>query len=135
MAPSFVDCISHTTHMMSDSVLLVTGEILFAQETHSFSGATVYVRLEDVSLADAPAKVVAEQVISDLSYEAGSQAKLEFRLYGEIPDERASYSVFVHVDLNGDEKVSRGDYISMESYPVLTFGYPKQVSVRVREVK
>jgi hypothetical protein len=31
--------------------------------------------------------------------------------------------------------VSRGDYISMESYPVLTFGYPKQVSVRVREVK
>lgn len=121
--------------MMSDSVPLVTGEILFAQEAHSFSGATVYVRLEDVSLADAPARVVAEQVISDLSYEAGSQAKLEFRLDGEIPDERASYSVCVHVDLNGDEKVSRGDYISMESYPVLTFGYPKQVSVRVHEVK
>lgn len=120
---------------MLDSVLLIKGEILFEEEAKSFSGATVYVRLEDVSLADAPSKIVTEQVIYDVSYQAGSNTKLEIRLYGQIPDKRKSYAVSVHVDLNGNGQVDRGDYISMESYPVLTFGYPNQVSVGVREVK
>jgi hypothetical protein len=50
-------------------------------------------------------------------------------------DEGAGYSVRVHVDLDGDRRVSRGDFISTESHPVLTLGRPDRVTVRVREVK
>lgn len=114
---------------------LVTGEILFSEELGSFSGATVNVYLEDVSFLDAPSKIVAKQVIPDIDHEMGTENRVKFALKGEITDIRASYSLRVHVSLHGDEQIHRGDYITMESYPVLTFGYPNQVSVRVREVK
>jgi uncharacterized lipoprotein YbaY len=121
--------------MTSNTTPIVKGEILFEEDMDSFSKATVRVYLEDVSLLDAPSKVVAEQVIPNISHEKGTEERLEFALYGEIPDERASYSIHVHVDLQGDEEIQRGDYITMQSYPVLTFGYPDTVLVRVRQVK
>jgi uncharacterized lipoprotein YbaY len=114
---------------------LVKGEVRFSKELGSFSGATVNVYLEDVSLPDAPAKIVAKQVIADLNHTMGTENRGEFALQGEIADIRARYSIRVHVSLRGDEQIHRGDYISTESYPVLTFGYPNQVSVRVTEVK
>lgn len=120
---------------MSVSKRLVSGEIVFGKEARSFSRAIVNVRLEDVSYVDAPSKTVAEQVFPCVSYRAGSQVKLAFDLRGDMPDERASYGVRVHVDVDGDGQVSRGDYISTESHPVLTFGFPNQVVVRVREVE
>lgn len=115
--------------------LTVSGEILFPEDTPSFSGATAFVQVEDVSRADAPASVLAEQTIQNVSCSKGLTAKLAFRL--EVPrfEPRAHLNVRVHVDLDGDQQVSRGDYISMESYPVLTYGYPSRVRVRVRQVK
>ena len=47
----------------------------------------------------------------------------------------ASDNIRVHIDVDRDGRVSRGDYITMESYPVLTWGHPDRVTVRVREVK
>jgi uncharacterized lipoprotein YbaY len=113
----------------------VSGEILFEEAGGSFSGATVYVLLEDTSLADAPARVVAEEILRDVSHTAGSSTRLPFALSGVIPDERSRYSVRVHVDVDGDGQVSRGDFITMESYPVLTFGNPDQVTVKVKELR
>jgi uncharacterized lipoprotein YbaY len=120
---------------MAEGEPLVTGKILVGEDAQPFTGATVYVRLEDVSYADAPSRVIAEQVIHNVSYEADAGHEPEFALHGDIPDERGSYAVRVHVDLHGEGRVQRGDYVSTESYPVLTFGQPKEVSVRVREVK
>jgi uncharacterized lipoprotein YbaY len=114
---------------------LVQGEILFSKEFGSFSGATVNIYLEDVSLLDAPAKIVAKQVITNLNHSMGTESREAFAIQGEITDIRASYSISVHVSLHGDEQIHRGDYTSTESYPVLTFGYPNQVLVRVTEVK
>jgi uncharacterized lipoprotein YbaY len=113
----------------------VRGEIVLGEETRSFSGATVYVRLEDVTRADAAARIVAEQVIHDLSFRGRSTATVPFALAAnDAVDERATYAVRVHIDLDRDRRVGRGDYVSTESYPVLTFGRPAWVSVRVREV-
>ena len=119
----------------NNTPILVIGQILFSEELSSFSGATGNVYLEDVSSLDAPSKIVAKQVIPDISHEMGTENRVEFALKGEIADIRASYSIRVHLSLHGDEQIHCGDYITMESYPVLTFGYPNQVSVRVQEVK
>ncbi len=121
--------------MSSDAPTLITGEILFSAELSSFSGATVNVYLEDVSFLDAPAKIIAKQVISQVAHEMGTENRVKFTLKGEIADIHARYSLRVHTAVHGNEQIQRGDYISMESYPVLTFGYPHQVTIRVKQVK
>ncbi len=119
----------------ADAEPLVSGSISFDEDAPAFSGATIYVRLEDVSYADASAKLVAEQIMRNVSRRAGGGEELEFKLHGRIADERASYSVRVHVDVDGDGEVSLHDHITTQSYPVLTQGHPRKLSVRVHEVK
>lgn len=113
---------------------LVTGEIQFDQPPHLSSDVKAYVHLLDVGAADAPSRIIAEQVLTDISQKASSGQSISFVLYGVIPDERGSYAISVHVDMDGDGKISRGDFINMQNYPVLTFGYPNRVLVLVKKV-
>jgi uncharacterized lipoprotein YbaY len=108
---------------------LVTGEILLPAHSVLPSRAVAYVHLLDTSLADAPSTIVAEQVIEDIAGRIARGEKIRFALYGEIQNLRASYSVSVHVDLDGDGPIGAGDYINVQSYPVITFGYPNHISV------
>lgn len=120
---------------MPNDEQLVSGELVFGEGNEGFSEATAYVRLEEVSRADAPSRVVAEQVTHHVSYKPGQPGKLVFNLRGLVLDEHARYTVSAHLDVDGDGQISRGDYISMESFPVLTQGYPSVVIVRLRKVK
>ncbi len=113
---------------------VVEGEIRFPEGSPPFLGATVRVSLLDVTRADAPSRPVAEQTIRDFSHQGGAGGGVRFALRGERLDVRTRYEVRVHVDVDGDGKVSRGDYITTESYPVLTFGHPDRVTIRVRRV-
>jgi hypothetical protein len=119
---------------MSEEKPLVIGSITLGPEVREFDGVTVYVRLEDVSRADAGATPIAEQVLKDVSHRAGAEKSLDFALYGAPPVQGADYNVSVHVDVDGDGEISRGDYITVESYPVLTHGTPECVRVRLEEV-
>jgi uncharacterized lipoprotein YbaY len=110
---------------------VVKGEIKFAGQPSLPASAKMYVRLLNTSLADAPSAVVAEQVIDHLS----NEEKVAFRLEPDSIDERGTYTVSVLVDLDGDGKISKGDYISMQSYPVLTFGSPSEVTIEVKQVE
>ena len=92
---------------------------------------TVRVRLEDVSRADAPARVVAEAVVR----EARLAAPVPFALRAPAVDERARYVVRAHVDVDGDGAVGLGDYVSTQSTPVLTHGAPRRVEVIARRVE
>jgi uncharacterized lipoprotein YbaY len=114
---------------------LVRGKIVFDPVPEDLSEATVYVRLEDTSLADAPSRVVAEQVLTHVPTRVTTEGTVPFALYGQQPDPRVNYSVSVHVDTHGSGRTIRqGDYINTESYPVLTFGYPTCISMRVQRV-
>src|SRR4051812_26144601 len=119
---------------MANNVAVVTGRVMFGSDAQSFSGATVRVKLEDVSRADAPAQVLTEQLIHNVSYTPRSAAAVSFALAGVVLDERRDYVVRVHVDLDGDGQIQPGDYISVESYPVVTYGHPRRITVRVRRV-
>lgn len=113
----------------------VTGEIRIGEETNTFSGATIYVYLEDVSLQDASSRIVAKQILTAASHQYGRESRIGFTLQSEEPDEKTSYSVRVHVAMHDAEEIRIGDFITMQSYPVLTFGRPNHVIVQVREVK
>lgn len=118
---------------MSKSV--VKGEITFAGKPELPASAKMYVRLRNTSLADAASMVVAEQVIEHVARFLSKGEKVAFVLEPGSVDERASYIVSVWVDVDGDGKISKGDYISMQSYPVLTYGYPNEVTIEVKEVE
>lgn len=114
---------------------LVRGEIVFDERAQSFAGATLCVSLDNTTLEDEAAQTIIRQVIRDVSYDSGAGNSLTFELRGHVPDDSAKLTLNVLVDLDGDEKMSHGDYINMESYPVLTRGHPNFVAVRVKQIK
>jgi uncharacterized lipoprotein YbaY len=121
---------------------LVKGEISFDKKNvKSFSGATIYIRLEDVTMQDAPSKLISQQVIKNVSYDssaAGHQKKVKFALFGDriAIDFTRLYAISIHIDVDNNGKINSGDFINMESYPVITHGYPKKnVLVHVRQVR
>jgi uncharacterized lipoprotein YbaY len=109
---------------------MVRGGIRFEAGTPPFRDATAYIRLEDVTRADAPSRLVAQEVLPGISTPPpGGQILFEIETAGI--EERASYNVSVLVDLDGDGKPSRGDFSTVQSYPVLTHSHPSEISVEV----
>lgn len=121
--------------MPNRPIKLVSGQISLPEHIHSFSDAILFVYLEDVTLQDASSKIVARQVISNVSHTEGFSSRVDFALFGEPPNSRVHYSVRVHVSLHGQEKIKLGDLITTQSYPVITFENPDFVSVKMYEVK
>lgn len=96
--------------------------------------AQVVVRVEDVSRADAPSTVLAEQCLRFVALPEGGVLEVEVDVPGELVDPRRTYAVSVHVDVSGSGEVERGDLVSTQSHPVLTRGAGRAVRVPVRMV-
>lgn len=118
-----------------NTVPLVKGKITFEEVTPPFNGATMYVRLENITAVDIASEAVADYVERDVAFDPRTSSGLSFAIAGNPPDPRASYAIRVHIDIDGDGEVSHGDFISTQSYPVITFGHPREVSILVRQVK
>lgn len=115
---------------------VVKGIIVFDEYVKPFSGSTVHICLEEVSLQDAPSRRIAEQVIRNVSYNKIDIKKIEFVIHGQVAlDVHATYSIRVHGDVDNDGKISKGDLITVQSYPVLTHGYPDNILITLKEVK
>jgi hypothetical protein len=113
----------------------ISGTIRFQNVTRSAQNVTVYVRIDETSHADAAAARLAEVVLHGVSIFPGSPP-LGFTMRELIPRASGRYSVRVHADVDGDGRVSRGDYISMQSYPVLLTGENSDViDIVAREVR
>lgn len=94
--------------------------------------APLRVRLLDVTHVDAAADVVAEQVVPGAVLDGA--AGVAFELRAGAVDPSRDYIVEAHLETGGGGKVHPGDYLSMESYPVLTHGAPDRVTVEVLPV-
>ena len=104
----------------------VTGTVTYRQRIALPEDAVVTVQIRDVSLMDAPAKVVGEEVI----HTDGKQVPIPYAVAydpDEI-DERNTYSMFVRIE-DGAGKLL---FISDTSVPVITHGNPtKDVEIVV----
>ena len=89
-------------------------------------GVKVHVYVEDTSYADASARIVLHHVVPALPDDDGT---LRVELPALSLDERASYTVRVRVDVSGEGRLSAGDLITMESYPLAAV-----MNVRVRPI-
>jgi len=82
-------------------------------------------------MADAPARGLSGQIV-DLT---AGHGPLSFELRVPAVDETGSYVVSAHADLDSDGAVSRGDFITTQSYPVLSFGHPDRAEILLKPVQ
>lgn len=116
-----------------ETVRHVRGRIVLPGGELPPEAALIVVAVEDVSRADAPSTVVAEQHLEHVSL-AGGEVAFDVDVPSGLIEERAYYSVRVHVDVTGTGIVERGDLVSTQSHPVLTGGRPDEASVPVKVV-
>jgi uncharacterized lipoprotein YbaY len=91
-------------------------------------GSQLVVELRDTALEDAPA-VTLQRLRSTVDETAAGSLHVSLDS-GPIPD---GTTLWVHLDVDGDGRVSAGDYITMQSYPVADRG-PREMTVRLRRV-
>ncbi len=112
----------------------VTGAIVFPENLPAGAPATIHVRIEDVSRADAPATAVAGVTLEDVAVPPPSGEAMTFAIPVQTHDPHMTYGVRVHVDRDGDGQVSVGDLVSTSHHPVLTRDGGTEVSIPVSEV-
>lgn len=107
------------------------GKIEFEPGAPAFRGANLIVRLEETSQADAEANLIAEAVIRDVSWSGDPAERVTFSL--DVPAPllpRHRYELRAHVDTSCTNEVTRGDFLTTQSYPV-TPGSP-EMNLRVK---
>lgn len=113
----------------------ITGHVNLVPAPARIDNAVLTVKLENASLADAPSNVIAsatQQIetndIKSLSFELSPEAEV---------DANGSYVVSAHLSLHPDDnpdEIRTGDYLTMQSYPVLTQGYASTVDIEVKRI-
>ncbi len=112
----------------------VQGEIVIPPMAEAFTPARVLVQIEDVSRADAPSQIVGQAEIDTGELLGGDTLPFAVDVPGGALDDRHLYSVRVHIAQRHDGDVAEGDYITTQSYPVLTQGFGDEVRVLVKRV-
>jgi hypothetical protein len=117
---------------------LVTGQVKFEQDPPQFSNAVLTVKLADVSLEDTPSQVIA---IHTQSVGTTDKDGLRFELSPDVDsieiNPKSTYSVSAHLSLHPNDnptEIRHGDYLTMQSYPVLTQGNPSTIDVEVKHI-
>ncbi len=112
----------------------IQGMIIFDGEVESFSNATTYLKVEDVSLQDVSSIVVAEDIITSVSLNADDVQPVQYFINFPQLEERMTYSLSVHVDVDGDGNLSNGDYYSTWHNPVPTEAGAHELDVHVEMI-
>jgi putative lipoprotein len=112
----------------SSSGSTITGTISYMARMALPANAAIDVRLEDVTLADAPAKLVAENIFSL----GGNQVPVPFQLpYNPAEIQPAHrYTVRANITVDGDLLFTTSDM-----YPVLTHGGGNEVALNLQAVR
>ena len=88
----------------------IRGEIVFPSNAPKRLARLVTIELHDISLADAPSKMVAETRLKDVQVRPDED--LPFTI--KAPEEAQGAAFRVHVDWDGDGRVSAGDLLTTQ---------------------
>jgi len=112
----------------------VQGEVVLPANEDFLGSADVVISVEDMSKADAPSVVIGEHRLKQVSLSPGKRVPFVIQIPAELVDERHLYSIRAHVDRSGSGEVKKEDFISTQTYPVLSRGYGTSAIIKVRRV-
>lgn len=96
---------------------LIEGEIAFKGVQNRITGATMYVRLEDISIQDDASKTLVEQVIQDVSVAPSALPTYRYLIEHRELEPKDTYRVRVHLDADNSGDISDGDWAWTAQYP------------------
>ncbi|MFI9588508.1 YbaY family lipoprotein [Streptomyces sp. NPDC052236] len=100
----------------------VAGTVRIPPTARNVGAATLRVRLQDVSTADAPATVLGE-FQTEVRGTVEEMASIPFSIDADIPEDwQGCLDVSAHVDRVGDGAIHAGDLLSTASHPVSSRG-------------
>lgn len=109
--------------------MIVTVVVHASTHTRPPANAPVIVQVQDTSLADAPARVLGEGRGSIGASDDAALATVDV----DVTATADRMTVWVHVDVDQDGRVSKGDFITMQSHSVPAGAHPS-VTVTVKKV-
>ncbi len=95
---------------------LIQGDITFKDVQSRIDGATIYVRLEDISIEDDAAKILVEQVLTNVSVEPSDLPTYKYLIEHRELEPKDTYRVRVHLDADNSGDVTEGDFAWTASY-------------------
>jgi hypothetical protein len=98
--------------------LIASGVVMLVPDMGQFDGARLTVVLEDISIADAPAQVVAGQRIEPLSYHGRDTVGISFELRSAMPTSVSALSVRAHLAFHPLADVECDDWVTVRTFPV-----------------
>ena len=104
----------------------VTGSVTYMQRIALPSGSLLEVTLADVSLADAPARIVGKQEITTTT-----QVPIAFEIKFDSSQIVPAHTYAVQARITTDGKLT---WINDTAYPVLTRGNPDHVEIKLKQV-
>lgn len=99
---------------------LIEGEITFKSVQNRINGATIYVRLEDISIQDDAGKTLVEQVILDVTVDPSDLPTYRYLIEHRELEPKNTYRVRVHLDTDNSGDISEGDFAWTAQYPAST---------------
>jgi len=118
---------AQTASNSGQSSPMITGSVTYRVRMALPSIAAIDVRLEDVSRADAPATIVAENIFAA----AGKQVPIPFQLPYSPGDIHPGHRYHVRAQIIAGEKLL---FVTTTAYPVLTNGAPSMVNMVLQPV-
>ena len=116
------------------SCVLIKGKIVFQGDVLDISGASVKIEIHDVSRADAKSVTVSTFQIHKLSKHSSTANSIPFELSVDFIPRKVNYSIWAHIDVDRDNQISKGDFITMQSYPIKPQNVHEPFIVTVRQV-
>src|SRR5271165_2562854 len=120
-------CGAQATSSAAAASPMITGTVTYRVRMALPPEAAIDIRLEDVSRADAPATLVAENIFAA----AGKQVPISFQLPYSQKDIQPDHRYQVRARINIEEKLI---FTTATAYPVITNGAPTQVNLLLQPV-
>ena len=106
---------------------MITGTVTYRVRMALPANATIDVRLEEVSRADAPAAIIAENIFAA----GGKQVPIPFQLTYSPGDIQAGHRYQVRAQIMVEDELL---FVTTRAYPVLTNGAPSMVNMVLQPV-
>lgn len=110
----------------------VKGKIILPENAPNVKAEQIVIEVRDVSVADAPSTVVAENRLKNVKLKPNGE--IEFKI--PVPEVESGHTLSfrVHVNVDGSEHTSTGDLLTTAHHPVPSTGTPDPVELPVEVI-